>query len=154
MKSHMRVRGAARIARQPSKLRRRKLKVLGSNPSGPATHGAHLYCKHPFPLFFFWKKRRLIEIKQNIDFTIGPFRPRKRGPRRDKGKHHNYPETRKKWRYLNLSNKFYLMGLLKALSGRNEGERRMTIVGTIATALLFRSESFSAPFISRLVHDC
>ncbi len=36
-------------------------------------------------------------MEQNLDFIIEPFRPRKRGPRSDKGKHHNYPKNRKKW---------------------------------------------------------
>jgi hypothetical protein len=56
MKSHMRVRGAARIARQPSKLRRRKLKVLGSNPSGPAISAFKQNIKKAF--FIFYNEQR------------------------------------------------------------------------------------------------
>jgi hypothetical protein len=36
-------------------------------------------------------------MEQKLDFTIDPFKPHKHGPRSDKGKHHNYPKTRKKW---------------------------------------------------------
>jgi hypothetical protein len=36
-------------------------------------------------------------MEQGIDFTIEPFKPRKHGPRSDKGEVHSYPKTRKKW---------------------------------------------------------
>ena len=35
-------------------------------------------------------------MEQDLDFTIEPFKPGKQGPRSDNGKHHNYPETRRK----------------------------------------------------------
>jgi hypothetical protein len=36
-------------------------------------------------------------MQDDQDFTIEPFKPRKDGLRSDKGKHHNYLKTRKKW---------------------------------------------------------
>jgi len=36
-------------------------------------------------------------VEQAVDFEIEGFKPRKHGPRSDKGKNHNYPKTRKKW---------------------------------------------------------
>jgi len=36
-------------------------------------------------------------MEQGVDFTIESFKLRTHGPRSDKGKHHKYPETRRKW---------------------------------------------------------
>ena len=57
LKSRLWVRGAARIARQPS-----KLKALGSNPSGPASLQANLYRKLLFPFSFLFLLIKLSNI--------------------------------------------------------------------------------------------
>jgi hypothetical protein len=36
-------------------------------------------------------------MEQTVDFIIEGFKPRKHGPRSDKGKTHQYPKTRIKW---------------------------------------------------------
>jgi hypothetical protein len=36
-------------------------------------------------------------MEQGIDFTIESFKSRKRGPRSDRGKTHNYPKIRRTW---------------------------------------------------------
>jgi hypothetical protein len=36
-------------------------------------------------------------MEQTVDFIIEGFKPRKQGPRSDKGKRHTYPKNRRKW---------------------------------------------------------
>jgi hypothetical protein len=36
-------------------------------------------------------------MEQGKDFMIEPFKPRKHGPRSDKGRKHNYPKARMSW---------------------------------------------------------
>ena len=56
---------------------------------------AHFYSITTHFSFFILFRRNLME--QGVDFTIEAFKPRKHGPRSDKGKNHKYPKSRRKW---------------------------------------------------------